>query len=138
MTSDASDGELIGVIGEIALARLGGDFDFKPAVHFVEGAADYRGIEVRATRLKYGGLIFRAGIQVGDKWFCGDEEKIDRQFVLAVVPLSDYPTVYFPGWETGHQITKSNHTLREIPPKPRCWILNQDALRPMQDLKVPE
>jgi hypothetical protein len=112
--------EVIGVCGEIAVAKLG-KFYFVPRLNEFHAVPDvFRDVEVRSTDRDDGCLVIR------------DNDVLERRFILAIVNGSD---VVLAGWIYGTEGAKSEY-LRNPNNHVPAWFIPSHKLRPMETFNV--
>ena len=112
--------EVIGVCGEIAVAKLG-KFYFVPGLNEFHVVPDvFRDVEVRSTDRDDGCLVIR------------DNDVLERRFILAIVNGSD---VVLAGWIYGTEGAKSEY-LRNPNNHVPAWFIPSHKLRPMETFNV--
>jgi hypothetical protein len=112
--------EVIGVCGEIAVAKLG-KFYFVPGLNEFHIVPDvFRDVEVRSTDRYDGCLVIR------------DNDVLERRFILAIVNGSD---VVLAGWIYGTEGAKSEY-LRNPNNHVPAWFIPINKLRPMETFNV--
>ncbi len=112
--------EVIGVCGEIAVAKLG-KFYFIPGLNEFHVVPDvFRDVEVRSTDRDDGCLVIR------------DNDVLERRFILAIVNGSD---VVLAGWIYGTEGAKSEY-LRNPNNHVPAWFIPINKLRPMETFNV--
>jgi hypothetical protein len=112
--------EVIGVCGEIAVAKLGG-FYFVPGLNEFHVVPDvFKDVEVRSTDREDGCLIIR------------DNDVPDRRFILAIVTGSD---VVLAGWIYGNSGMKDEY-LRNPNNHSPAWFIPRHRLNSMGMFKV--
>jgi hypothetical protein len=112
--------EVIGVCGEIAVAKLG-KFYFIPGLNEFHVVPDvFRDVEVRSTDRDDGCLVIR------------DNDVLGRRFILAIVNGSD---VVLAGWIYGTEGAKSEY-LRNPNNHVPAWFIPINKLRPMETFNV--
>jgi|GEM_PF-2164158 hypothetical protein len=112
--------EVIGVCGEIAVAKLG-KFYFIPGLNEFHVVPDvFRDVEVRSTDRDDGCLVIR------------DNDVLERRFILAIVNGSD---VVLAGWIYGTEGAKSEY-LRNPNNHVPAWFIPSHKLRPMETFNV--
>lgn len=112
------DEEIVGVCGEIALAKYLGVY-FTPSVNTFHQTPDCHGYEVRATVRKDGRLILR------------DNDPPDRRYVLAIL---EKDTVRLAGHILGKAGMKDGWRRNPNGYRP-AWFIPQGALSPMKLLQ---
>ena len=112
--------EVIGVCGEIAVAKLG-KFYFVPGLNEFHVVPDvFRDVEVRSTDRYDGCLVIR------------DNDVLERRFILAIVNDSD---VVLAGWIYGTEGAKSEY-LGNPNNNTSAWFIPINKLRPMETFNV--
>lgn len=112
--------EVIGVCGEIAVAKLGG-FYFVPGLNEFHLVPDvFKDVEVRSTDREEGCLIIR------------DNDVPGRRFILAIVSGSE---VILAGWIYGENGMKDEY-LRNPNNHSPAWFVPKHKLSPMEMFKV--
>jgi hypothetical protein len=112
--------EVIGVCGEIAVAKLG-KFYFVPGLNEFDSVPDvFRDVEVRSTDRDDGCLVIR------------DNDVLERRFILAIVNDSD---VVLAGWIYGTEGAKSEYLGNPNNNTP-AWFVPINKLRPMETFNV--
>lgn len=111
--------ELMGALGELAVAQWFGMPNFKPPLGTFHSIPDCNGVEVRSTDIETGRLIVR------------DNDPSDRAYVLCLVRG---PDVVLAGWMVGRD-AKHNQWLSNPHGYRPCWMVPRAALLPMHELR---
>jgi len=110
----------LGALGEYAVCQV---FRRKwnPSIG-VRGRYDVGPLQVRANSWQPGGLILRPG----------GKDRPEDAFVLVDVSIS--PTFLVHGWQWGREVMVEARVSRPDPTRPPCWVMPQEALRPLDEL----